>query len=348
MTKPTDESLHRELRETLRRRDPGAAPSALHTWVLDVPDEAELSRPSQPRRLLATVLGLAAVILLAIIGLTTLRHIGPATDPGATVPTESAASPAAVESPVAAFDPKLEGPGISATDDLSPAIIVLPTCALLVALAFTTRGRRRVLPAALAAALAGWASLGTLLPVAFDDYAYAPGLNTVHAAEVPGSAETLFYELAPSGGRFSVGLGILAGGPLPIRIEGVVSPAFEYRDHYIGMLLTAVWIDGEPNGGMTGPIRPFAPFEMSRNGQSIWLVGRAGACALGTDFDPTNPGNEMGFEGIEGVDVRISVLGWPRTVHLGFPFRLVEPTSQTCSGPTPDPSSSPSASSVGR
>ena len=109
------------------------------------------------------------------------------------------------------------------------------------------------------------------------------------------------------------------------------------------MLLTALWIDGEPNGGMTGPIRPFTPFDVPRNGQAIWLVGRAGACALGSAFDPSNPGTEIGFHGIDSLDVRLSVLGWPRTVHLQLPFRLVEPEPQTCLGPTPQASSTPPA-----
>jgi len=339
--RPNDPRLDQELREVLRQRDPGAAPGVLRSWVQDVPQEAGPTRSSQLRRPLAAALGLAAVILVGVIGVTTIGHIGPVTGPGASVPAGSAASPSAPASPVTAFDPTLEGPGVSGADDFSPAILVVLACVVLGALAITIRGRRRLLPGTAAALLAGWAVVGTLVPLTVDVFAYGPGLNVVRAPQVPGSEEVLFYELAPASGRFSVGLGFLADGPLPVRIEGIVSPAFDHRDHFIGMLLTAVWIDGEPNGGMTGPIRPFAPFEIPRSGQSVWLVGRAGACALGGAFDPSNPAAVGGFQSIESPDLRVSVLGWPRTVHLQLPFRLVEPNPGSCSGPTPGPSSSP-------
>ena len=285
---------------------------------------------------------MAGVLLLASIGITTIRNIG---GPGGTeteVPSQGA-SPSVAASPVGAFDPTLEGPGISAPDDASPAIFVLLACAVLVALVLTTRGWRRILPAALAAALAGWAVVGMLTPITVLVIGYAPGLNLVRAPEVPGSQEVLFYELAPASGRFSVGLMLLPGGPLPIRIEGIVSPTFGYRDDFLGMLLTAVWIDGEPNGGMSGPIRPFAPFAMSRNGQSIWLVGRAGACAIGSTFDPSNPATVGGFGSMDSPDLRVSVIGWPRTVHLQLPFRVAEPDPPSCPGPTLAPSGPTSA-----
>jgi hypothetical protein len=338
----TDPPLDHELRDVLRRRDPGAAPAALRNWVLDVPDDTERTQSSGPRRPLAAVLSLAAVILLAVIGLTTIRHLGEVGVAGATVPVGSVSSPSAPPSSGRPFDPALEGPGVSATDDLSPAILVVLACAVLGGLAFTVRGRRRILPAAVAVVLAGWGVVATLVPVAVLGSGYGLGLNTVQALRVPGSQEELLYELAPASGRFSLGLYLSTDGPLPIRIEGIVSPAFDNRDHNIGVMLTALWIDGEPNGGMTGPIRPFTPFDMPRNGQSIWLVGRAGACALGSTFDP-NKGAEAGFEVIDSLDVRVSVLGWPRTVHLVLPFRLVEPEPQSCSASTPEPSNSTSA-----
>ena len=349
MSGPGDERLDGELREVLRRRDPGAAPSALRTWVLEVPEDATRTGSSRPQRPLAALLGVAAVILLAVIGFSTVRHLGPTGVAGSSVASGSPATPSAVESPVAAFDPTLEGPGVSSTDDLSPAILVVLACTLLAGLALTLRGRRRFVPAAVAAGLAAWAVLGALLPITVFDSGYGLGLNIVRAPTVPGSGVELVYEVAPPNGRFSIGLYLAAEGPVPVRIEGIVSPAFG-RDpkSFVGTVLTALWIDGEPNGGMTGPIRPFMPFDMPRNGQSVWLVGRAGGCALGSGFDPTNPSAESGFEIIESLDVRVSVLGWPRTVHVGLPFRIAEPRQALCSGPSPELSSSPLAHPSGQ
>ena len=338
--RPTDPRLDDELREVVRGRDPGPAPFELRQWLLDIPERLEGSQPSRPRRPRAAVLGLAAAILLAVIGFTTIRYIGPGLGPGASASGAATSSPSAIESPVGVFDPTLEGPGISATDDLSPAIIVLPACAVLGLVAITGRGRRRILPAALAALLALWAVVGTFMPVTVGVHGWGPGLNVVPAPDVPGSAESLFYEIAPASGRFSMGLYLSTDGPLPLRIEGIESPSFDHRDHFLGMLWTAVWIDREPNGGMTGPIRPFQPFDMPRSGQSVWLVGRAGGCALGSAFDPSNP-TVGGFQGIGDLEVRVNVLGWPRTVHLALPFRLVEPEPTSCLGPTPEASSSP-------
>jgi hypothetical protein len=338
--RPGDPSLDDELRETLRRRDPGTAPFELRTRVLDLPERTEPVERSGARRQVAAVLGLAAVILLAVIGLTTIRHLGPAGVSGASVPGSPQPIPSLGPSPAGALDPTLEGPGISATEDFSPAILVVPTCAVLAALAFTIGGRRRIVPGAAALLLAGWAVVGTFAPLTFGNFGFGPGLNTVQATQLPGSQEVLFYELAPGSGRFSIGLGLYAEGPLPVRVEGIVSAPFDHRDQFAGMLWTAIWIDGEPHGGMTGPARPFVPYNMPPNGQAIWLVGRAGACALGSAFQPSNPAAVLGFQGIDSLDLRVSVLGWPRTIHLPLPFRLVEPEPQSCPGPTPGPSGS--------
>lgn len=343
--RPADPRVDDELREVLRSRDPGPAPFELRQRLLDLPERAEGTHPSRPRRPLAAVLGLAAVILLAVVGFTTLRYIGQGLGPGASASGGPTSSPSSVESPVEAFDPTLEGPGISATDDLSPVIIVVPACAVLGLLAMTMRGRQRIIPAVAAVVLAAWAVVGMVAPVTVHLSGYGPGLNLVRAPQVPGSEEVLFYELAPANGRFSVGLFSLPEGPLPIRIEGIVSPFFGRDPRSFSrsiLMLTAVWIDGEPNGGMTGPIRPLTPFDLPRNGQSIWLVGHAGGCALGSAFDPSNPGTEIGFQVIDSLDLRVSVLGWPRTVHLALPFRLVEPEPPSCPELTPEASGSPS------
>lgn len=345
--RPSQPDLERTLREALRRRDPGSASSALRTWTLGVPEEIEHSQSSQPRRPFTAVIGLAALMLLAVIGLMTVRQLSSPGGTGATLPEGSASSPSVVGSPVAAFDPTLEGPGVSAADDLSPAILVVAACGLLGVLVITGRGWRRSVPAVLGALLAGWALVGALAPVTVGFSGFGPGLNVVQAPSVPGSSEELLYELAPPSGRFSVGLLIHPSPPLPVRIEGIVSPTYAGRDGFLGVALTAIWIDGEPHGGMTGPARPFTPFDVPRNGQAIWLVGRAGGCALGSAFDPLDPA-VVGFQFLESLDLRVSVLGWPRTIHLALPFRLVEPQPSSCPTPTPVPAGSTPAEASSR
>ena len=229
---------------------------------------------------------------------------------------------------------------------MSPALLVVPACVVFGTLAVVVRGRRRGLPAGLAACCVAYAIVATQVPVSLGEIGYAPGLNIVPATAPPGSGETLWYELAPAGGQFSVGLTLIADGPFPVRVEGIRDPAFG-REPYYGIVWMAVWIDREPNGGMMGPGRPFAPFELQHSAQSIWLVGRAGACALGPAFDPAGPGAGLGgFGGLGDLEVRVSVLGWPRTIHLEYPFRLVEPDPDTCPsdahpGASPAPSARP-------
>lgn len=340
---PGDPRLDGELRGVLRRRDPGMSPPGLHTWVQGVPEEAERSGPFRSRRPLTAALGVAAVILLVVIGLTTIRHLGPAGLIGASASGMPTSSHSAAASPTVAFDPTLEGPGISATADFSPAILVVLVCAVLVVITISVHGWRQLLLTGIAVLLAAWALVGSFAPVTLLDSGYGLGLNVVRAPQMPGSGEELLYELAPARGRFSLGLYLSADGPLPIRVEGVVSPDFgrDPRSFLPTMMLTALWIDREPNGGMSGPSRPFAPFDMPRSGQSIWTVGRAGTCALGSNFDPSNAATVGTFTIIDSLDVRVSVLGWPRTIHLQLPFRLVEPNPGSCSGPTPEASSSP-------
>ena len=340
--RPGDPGLDDELRDVLRERDPGAAPFELRTRVLDVPERTEPAERPGARPPVAALLGLAAVILLAVVGLATIRNLGQPGVSGTTGPGTPASSPSPAASPASAFNPNLEGPGISATDDMSPAIVVVPACILLGALAITIRGWRRVLSAGGALVLAAWAVLGMLVPVTVGVNSFGSGLNTFWATSLPGSDEKLMYEVAPPDGRFSHSLGFFQDGPLPIRIEGIVEPLFGRDPRSFGpsIMRTAVWIDGEPNGGMTGPNRPFAPFDLLPNGKAIWIIGKASACALGSAFDTANPDTVGGYGTMDSLDLRVSVLGWPRTIHLPLPFRLVEPEQQSCLGTSPQPSGS--------
>ena len=322
MSEPNDDPrLSRVIRDALARRDPGPAPFGLRERVLDVPEATTAGRQVSWRRAIVPALGLAAAVLLAVIGIGTFGNLAPARIAGASV---AAGSPGVAPSP--SFDPTLVGPGVSPTEDFNPAFIVILAIGILAVLAISINDRRgRLIPVAVAVALGGWGLVGTFAPVGIGTNGWGLGLNIVQAAQVPGSNERLLYEVAARDDPFTLGLYLHGdAGPVPFRIEGIVSPAYDRRS-FQGVLFTTLWIDEQSDGGMSGPARPFAPFDLSGSFQSVWLVGRAGRCAVGPTFDPTKPDPASGYASFDSLDVRVTVFGWPRVVRVPLGFSLVEP-----------------------
>lgn len=335
MSEPNeDPRLDQAIRDALDRRDPGTVPFGLRQWILDLPERPHAGSIARWRGAIVPALGLAAAVLVAVIGIGTFGNLAPSGIAGASPTLPSPSAPPA-------FDPMLVGPGVSPTEDFNPAWLVVLAIALLAVLVISIEDRRkRLVPLAVAVGLGGWGAVGWLAPVELGNSGWGQGLSVVQAPTVPGSGESLLYELARPDQPFSVGVFLYdQAGPVPVRIEGIVSPAYD-RQATGSVLLTAVWVDQEPIGGMSGPARPFTPFELSGTGRSIWLVGRAGFCAVGPAFDPAGQQAAGGFTIIESIDVRVSVLGWPRTVHLPLGFRLVEP--DTGCGGLPSAAPSPS------
>jgi hypothetical protein len=329
-TKP--EPVEQLLSDALERLDPGPAPARLRRRALDATETLPAGGRTGwgLRQGLEAVLGLAAAVLLAVIGFTVLNGLGVAQNVAGPVPSAGqAAAPAASIIP---FDQlTLVGPGMLApTSNEGPAIAVFAAIVVLAVLAVTLRGRRRLLPVALAVLLTLYAIVATQTPVSVGLSVFAPGLNITRATSAPGSSESLYYETAPARGRFVLGTGWHAESPLPARFEGFVDYQFGYRDTFLGVQWLSAWMDGEPDGGMTGPVAPFAAFEMPRGAQGVWLVGQAGACALGPAFDPAHLDNVVGFASPSMFDVVVSVLGWPRMIHVESPFSMVEPNSASC------------------
>ncbi len=331
----TDERLERELREVLQRRHPGPAPFSLRERVLDVP--AARQAAPEAHRLLVPALGLAAALALVAIGVQVagLR----ATD--GTV----GASPSPAQAAVSSFDPDLVGPGIvtSSGSTLVPLLVVLVTITFLV-LIVALRGWRRLVPAAGAVACVAFGLYASQVPIDVGTYGYGPGLNTVEAVMPRGTDAVVFYETAPPGRPFSFPLFLTINAPVPVRIEGLYQPATVST----APRPAALWIDAEPNGGNLGPGRPFAPVEVTGWIHALWVVGRAGACAVGQPIDPANPPTDLGYTWIDSVTLQTSVFGWPRTIEVPLPFRLVEfqvdpctPDAAPSSGVSPDTSNGP-------
>ncbi|HYM84312.1 MAG TPA: hypothetical protein VEY67_09200, partial [Candidatus Dormibacteraeota bacterium] len=247
-----------------------------------------------------------------------------------------AGSPA--PSPEASFDPSLVGPGVAPAAEVGGYwALVLIGAGFLALWAVAHRGRRRLITLVPAAVLLGWALIGSFDPVSVSPFFTAPGLNVARAEMPPGVSLEQFYVIAAPRTPFSIGLGVQASaGLLPVRLEGIVGASDVVT---AGPIWTAVWLDAEKNGGSSGPATPFTPFGIDGWAQSLWLVGRAGPCALGPSFDQHSTAS-AGYASMVPI-LRLSVLGWPRTVALTEPV-VVEPRADACVPATPSPSESPS------
>lgn len=306
--------LESALRGHFHEHDPGPAPIDLRVRVDQVPATFERMQVFGARRLLSPVLGLAAALAVLALGLRLVPLSG--------LEGGTGASPA----PTTAFDPNRLGLGLGpAFDATVPLVLVLMAVIALVGLATRWGGRRRLLPLVAAAGVFAYAAFGTLAPIDLQITGEGPGLDVTTVALPAGAEGTLYYETAKPGEPFSFGILLIGGTDPEIRIEGVVDDRPGYLINR-GMRWASIWLDGEPNGGMMGPARPLAPFDMPSTGQAVWLVGRAGDCALGR----APVGNEsLGVAWIPTVKLNVSVYGWPRVVELQLP-RITEPASNPC------------------
>ena len=338
-----DLRLQREVREVLRSREPGPAPYGLRGRLDRVPEEHPAATPSVVARLVP-LFGIAAAIAVAAAAVNAFRSAVPVPGPGASV------APGASVVPASSFDPFLEGPGVvTSTPDLSGfwALVSLAVILLLI-FAVTYRGVHRrsavVVAIALAAVLGVGLPVGTYVVTATAQVSqgglYAPGLGLQPVEMPPGySGPPMAYVVAGPHEPYSIGLMLTNDGPFPVTVHGVVTQNFEGWE---GPYWAAMWLDGASDGGVAGPTVPLddlvlAPGEYA----TVWLVGRASTCALGTSFDP---GSSNAFYSI-GATLSYSVLGWPVQQDIGLPAELKEPFGESgtdaCLSATASPSPGP-------
>lgn len=310
--------LERHLRELLRDRDPGPVPYGLRQRVDRVPAEAPGAGVGL-RSGITRILGLAAVVALLVGGIQVLG-VPRATGPGA--------GPS--ESPLSTFDPTLEGPGIIRTSAEGAAVPLglFATFALVAGIGLT---RRRPLRLALGAA-------AVALPVAAGVLAFVPGPVQgglsgagpgTEWAEMPAGYEGdgLMYVRVGPEEPYGFGFSIRNDGPLPIRLEGIVE---EDRSGTSLPFLTALWVDGEPDHGSTGPAMPFTARDLAPGDDVVlWLVARASPCAVGPAWNPRTDADTGGYPR-STLLVRYSVLGWPRTADMALRYQVYEPIVVPC------------------
>lgn len=373
-----DRRLEREVRDGLRRRDPGPAPDGLRALALGVP-EAAPPRTHSLRPALSALLGLAAVVTLAVaaVSLTGRAGPGPAASPiAATAPASSSiathppasaeATPSATLAPSAraagatpfavetvqsgagpAFDPTKDGTGVKVRVDSGDGvrILIVTTIVVLVVIALAgARGIRRIVPALPAAALGVWLLVASFAPVDLQRHGLGWGLYTYDAAAPLGFDQEVMYEVAPPGRHFTFALlDLHADALVPVTLDAVEAANLDPANFY-GPAVTAAWLDREDsgNGGSSGPVAPLSPVDLSGY-RTIWIAGRAGACSLGPSFNPQMAADDrVGATSIDRITVQITVLGIPRRVELPLGFSLVEPSPGQCPFPTTEPWVSPS------
>ncbi len=163
-------------------------------------------------------------------------------------------------------------------------------------------------------------------------YAALRGLE-VKADPAPGSGGvTTFYETAEPRGSFVALVTLTNPGPLPIRLEGLAEPT-PISDAVPRW--TALWLGSDPQtiGGSLDQVRPFQPIDVAAQGTiDLYLVGHAGACAIGPTFSLSS-GNVGGYVGGDrDIELAYSVFGLDRAGIFTLPFAVVEPVPNNCTG----------------
>ncbi len=322
MIERDDERVERALRGLLASRDPGPATPTLHERLSHV-TERTVAEPTTARRvsqLTVPALGLAAAVVVLLLALPLLAPQGIGPGPGAPTTT------------IAPFDPTLAGPGIASPPALEAEVLVVLGLLAAGGLAIAVApGFRRTLAAlALLLVLFVGGMLALLTHAVTGPVASWGGIGVLAMVPVEDQPRDLVYITADPGEPFNFGFSVANAGPLPIRLEGVVvdpaiqGPVVDFPT------FRAVWRDGAPEVGSTGPAEPFTPMDLTSDQHvMLWLVGTASPCAAGSAFDPA-VASDTAAVGIPPLVVHYSVLGLPRTATISLPFDLMQPYRENC------------------
>ena len=327
MTDDRDAMTELELRRRFGAADPGTASLGLRAAVATVPDRFERSAPAGWARFALPAAGGAAAAVLAVL---VSQGLG-------LLPVNSGAGAGSTSTAVT-FDPTIVGPGLAAPSiSFGQWLMVGVLSVVLFLYGIGVHGWRRVVLLGGMVVALGYATFCTFVPVDIGITGWGPGLNVVGGPTVFGSDEDIYYETAKPYEPWSFGLLLIGAPDLPVRVESVATDT-PLNLPGGGTRFAAAWIDGEQNGGMTGPARRFSPFDITYRSQAIWIVGRASACALGAVPGQGQGGTSSTWDG--SIRLNVTVLGWPRVVEVsaaGRPqLRIVEPGPGSCA-PGPEP-----------
>jgi hypothetical protein len=333
-----DRDLERMLGSALREQRPiGGAPPALRSRVDSIPEAfpSEWLVVRVLKRHTVTIAGAglaAAAVVVSAVGFSRAPVIGLPSGGVAAQPT--------------GFDPAIEGVGLLTGVVPSLAYVGWAVAALAAIVAFrelfsvrsgTTRGRVLIVLGVVIAGLAsgmarldgwGWLSRGSTAAVLL-------GYDLEAPPSVFDLGGDVYYETAAPGEPTASMFSVRNTSILPVRIEGIVVP--EGYASLAGAHWTAVWLapsDAWDEIVGLDRVRPFEPTTIAPGEElQIYLIGRAGPCAYGPSFDPTDEA-DPDYAGASQlgpfVTVAHSVLGLTSTVAINTETTFVEPTRNAC------------------
>jgi hypothetical protein len=94
-----------------------------------------------------------------------------------------------------------------------------------------------------------------------------------------------------------------------------------------------VWLHERDDGGVPAPeeTTPFRALEVQPNGSVVlYMVGRAGVCAMGSDFTLEDV-DDTSFSSLDRVPIVYSVLGLSAVDEVELPFVVAQPVRENCS-----------------
>jgi len=326
MTILIDEAFEDVLRRVLLEARPSVdAGPALRERVRRVPGKG---RSMPVNQWLAMAARLAAVFVVVAVAALAVAVVSPSTKaPNAGSPTAPIAVPA--------FDPTADGVGM--VPEGGDALRKLPPLAagvlavVLIVLAWR-RGRvwRVATAAVVVAALAAAQFISSHPGLSFYNAYGAPlGIEIERAPSLTNGPDAFHITAEPSE-NFIVTFNVANVGSVPVRVLGIVDRS---RGERRLARWSAVGIQTDAHGGFGSldEARPLEPFDLGpQQVVNLFVVGRAGACAVGNTGTPD--GGEIGMRGVE---LAFSVLGMSASDELELPFVLGEAQREGCD-PFPD------------
>jgi hypothetical protein len=309
----TDDTLERDLRDLLARRDPGPARAALGAGIrARLADEA--ARPRRlPRRLSEAAMSGAAVAAVMLLALVVFRPpgVGPGSSP-----------------PLVPGQPYVLRAGDGVVDGPAPPVVqaalALLAIVALIATALTRRERRTRILAWLAGLTVLYVSLSAAGATAL---AFRNGMYGVDPGRVPDGLEPGMYVAVEGDRPFTLSLTLTNVSSLPLTIVGLerteVAGGADGRTLVPRFVGLAVRTETAP--GRTEPA-PLGRATLQPNEERDFaILGLAGACSLATP----GPDGQAGYE-LATVSIVYEQLTVERTARVALPAPVVITTSGTC------------------